>query len=62
VRPDGVIAGRLRKQMPGVLLTKIERPTRYYDSTVAWRERAIAGRLHSGRLVDDPRSRDRKRL
>jgi deaminated glutathione amidase len=30
-----------------------------YDSTVAWRERAMAGVLHSGTLVRDPRSADR---
>jgi deaminated glutathione amidase len=30
-----------------------------YDSTGAWRPRAIAGTLHSGELVSDPRSDDR---
>jgi predicted amidohydrolase len=62
VRPDGVIAGRLRKQVPGVLVTEIDSRTRYYDSTAAWRDRAVAGQLHSGRLVRDPRSADRRRL
>jgi len=57
-----VIAGRLRKQVPGLLVTKVDLSARYYDSTAAWRERAIGGQLHSGRLARDPRSTDRKIL
>ncbi len=30
-----------------------------YDSTAAWRERAMTGTLYSGTLVSDPRSDDR---
>jgi deaminated glutathione amidase len=30
-----------------------------YDSTAAWRQRALGGELHSGELVTDPRSDDR---
>jgi len=33
-----------------------------YDSTAAWRGRAMAGVLHSGTLVSDPRSEDRASL
>jgi hypothetical protein len=33
-----------------------------YDSTAAWRGRAMAGVLHSGTLVSDPRSEDRTSL
>jgi deaminated glutathione amidase len=61
VRPDGVIATRLRKQVPGVLVTEIDTRARYYDSTAAWRDRAMAGQLYSGRLVCDPRSAHRRR-
>jgi predicted amidohydrolase len=32
---------------------------RFYDSTAAWRERAMAGILHSGDLVRDASSDDR---
>lgn len=56
VRPDGVVTGRLRPDRAGVLLTTIDPAAPYYDSTAAWRGRAVAGRLHSGRLVVDPRS------
>ena len=30
-----------------------------YDSTAAWRERAMTGVLHSGEVVNDPRSSNR---
>jgi hypothetical protein len=45
-----------------VLLTTVDSGAELYDSTVAWRARALGGILHSGTLVDDPRSRDRTLL
>jgi predicted amidohydrolase len=62
VRPDGVIHGRLRRHAAGILLTAVDPRARHYDSTAAWRARAMAGQLHSGRLAKDPRSVDRRRL
>ncbi|MCA9689410.1 MAG: carbon-nitrogen hydrolase family protein [Myxococcales bacterium] len=62
VRPDGVITGQLRRNTAGALLTRVDPRARFYDSTVAWRDRAMRGVLHSGALVDDPRSADRTRL
>jgi len=59
VRPDGVMVGRLPRNRSGLLLTDIDLSTPYYDSTRAWRDRAIAGIFHSGTQVDDPRSKDR---
>lgn len=59
VRPDGVAVGRLDLEQMGLLFTDIDPEERYYDSTKAWRERAMAGKFHSGTLVDDPRSRMR---
>jgi deaminated glutathione amidase len=59
VRADGVTTGRLRRNMAGVLLSALDTTEDIYDSTVAWRQRAIAGTLHSGTLVSDPRSADR---
>ena len=32
-----------------------------YDSTAAWRDRAMTGTLHSGTVISDPRSDDRSR-
>lgn len=62
VRPDGVITGRLRRNTAGVLVSEVDVNERIYDSTAAWRERAMSGVLHSGALVRDERSENRKRL
>jgi predicted amidohydrolase len=59
VRADGVTAGRLRRNSPGVLVTTVDTGQQLYDSTAAWRDRAMAGQLHSGTLHHDPRSADR---
>lgn len=62
VRPDGVITGRLRRNIAGVLISEVDDQEEFYDSTVAWRERAMCGIYHSGKLVQDRRSTERKRL
>ena len=62
VRPDGVVTGRLRRNTAGVLISTVDPKQRLYDSTVAWRERATRGQLHSGTLVRDRRSRNRRAL
>ncbi len=62
VRPDGVITGRLRRNRPGLLVTEVDPSVPLCDSTVAWRDRSIDGVFHSGELVDDPRSRERREL
>lgn len=59
VRPDGVVTGRVRLHTAGVLISEVDTDAELYDSTVAWRDRAMAGTLHSGSLVADPRSDDR---
>jgi deaminated glutathione amidase len=59
VRADGITVGRLRRNRPGVLLTTVDTEQQLYDSTAAWRDRAMAGVLHSGRLPVDQRSADR---
>lgn len=57
VRPDGSLADRYDKRF-------CAGPTddAGYDSTRAWRRRAVEGRLHSGDLVQDPRSAERQTL
>ncbi len=62
VRPDGVIVGRLRRNVAGVLITKIDTVAEYYNSTGPWRMRAMNGQLHSGTLVKDKRSSERTSL
>jgi len=62
VRPDGVISDRLQRNRPGVLMTTIDTNAEYYDAAEAWRDRAMRGTFHSGRRVQDPRSRNRRAL
>lgn len=62
VRPDGVITGKLRKNIPGVLISKVNTKDVFYDSTIFWRDRSMNGIYHSGKLVKDKRSDNRKSL
>ena len=62
VRADGITIGKLRRNVPGVLVSAVDTGLGLYDSTGPWRERAMAGVLHSGTLVRDPRSADRTSL
>ncbi len=58
VRPDGQIVGQLRLHCPGVLITDMQIGKRYFDAAGPWRDSTINGQLHSGKLVDVPRSAD----
>jgi predicted amidohydrolase len=62
VRPDGLIAGRLRLHEPSVLVSQVDRSAGYWDASAPWRPRAMSGRLHSGETVADLRSIDRRCL
>jgi predicted amidohydrolase len=62
VRADGITAGRLRRNRPGILVTTVDTSQDLYDSTAAWRYRAMAGIFHSGSLVSDARSENRTSL
>lgn len=62
VRPDGVITGRLRRHTAGILISEVHADAQFYDSAVAWRDRAMRGILHSGTLVRDRRSDERRQL
>ncbi len=60
VRADGVITGQLDRHATGVLVSHVDTGETLYDSTKAWRQRAIEGELHSGVLVEgDPLSEKR---
>jgi deaminated glutathione amidase len=56
VRPDGVIIGALETGECGILVSEVDTEAKLYDSTVAWRDRAMNGIYHSGVLVEDARS------
>jgi len=62
VRADGVVTGRLRRNVAGVLMSTVDPDRPLYDSTRAWRDRAMRGVLHSGRTVRDARSMNRKAI
>ena len=62
VRADGVITGKLQRNLPGLLFSTVDTDRSLYDSTEPWRARAMTGVLHSGRLVDDERSLRRDRF
>jgi deaminated glutathione amidase len=62
VRPDGIITGRLRKNVTGILISTLNTNARFFDSTSAWRDRAMSGIYHSGTMVQDCRSKERNRL
>jgi predicted amidohydrolase len=59
VRADGVIMGQLERHSTDILLSTVDTDADLYDSTCAWRDRALAGILHSGSLVYDERSEKR---
>lgn len=61
VRPDGITAGRLRLNTPGVLISEVDTRAPLYDATVAWRDQAMRGIFHSGTVVRDKRSDERRR-
>ena len=62
VRPDGQIVGKLKLHRPGVLITDMTLDPNYFDAPAPWRKTAISGRLHSGRLIKDPRSTETRAL
>lgn len=59
VRADGVITGKLDRHSTDALISHIDTEVKIYDSTRTWRDRALAGNLHSGTLVEDERSANR---
>jgi predicted amidohydrolase len=56
VRPDGLITGWLQRAKPGLLINRVRVGDRLTDASAAWRARALAGVLHSGRAIRDPRT------
>ncbi len=58
VKPDGEIVGRLPRHQAGVLMTEMNLDPACFDAPAPWRSSAMNGQLHSGQVVDHPRSRD----
>ena len=49
VRADGITTGRLRRNVPGMLISAVDTGQDLYDSTAAWRERAMTGTCTAAR-------------
>ncbi len=62
VTAEGVIISRAIPHRPAVLINTIDTKEKLFDASVAWRDRCMRGIYHSGTLVRDKRSRDRKSL
>jgi predicted amidohydrolase len=62
IRPNGEIAAQLRQNRPGVMVNTVDTSLELYDASAPFREAAMRGVLHSGRLVRDPRSDARTSL
>jgi predicted amidohydrolase len=59
IQPDGIIAGSLIRNRAGIMVNTAKIGCAFYDASAAFRRDAMAGKLHSGSLVRDPRSRGR---
>ena len=59
---EGMIVSKARAHRAQVLITGIDTREKLTDSSAIWRARCMRGVLHSGKLVADARSRNRKRL
>ncbi len=59
ITPDGLIQESLPLDKPDVMVNLVDINKKYYDASAPYRLDAINGKLNSGRLVDDPRSKAR---
>ena len=61
VRADGLITGMLPRNKAGVLISTVDTKLKMFDASEHWRDRVIhQGILHSGKIIKDKRSNDRK--
>jgi hypothetical protein len=50
---------KLPANQPGILISEIDISKKYYDASGKYRMEAINGKLNSGDLIDDPKSKNR---
>ncbi len=60
VRPDGRVAAKAERNRAETIVNEIDADAKLYDASGIYRDGAMKGVLHSGRLVKDARSRDVK--
>ena len=59
ITPDGLVASELPLDQPAVMVNLVDTGKSYYDASRPFRLDCINGKLHSGEVVEDPRSKDR---
>ena len=59
ITPDGLVAAELPLDQPGVMVNLVDTGRSYYDASGPFRLDCINGKLHSGEVVEDARSKDR---
>jgi len=62
ITPDGVIAGQLRQNRAGMMMNEANGDQEFYDPMKRFRDDVLAGKLHTGEPVEDPRLDDRASL
>ena len=62
VNPEGLMMDKARSHQASVLINVINTNDKLFDASAAWRDRCMRGVHHSGTLVRDKRSRNRKSL
>lgn len=60
ITPDGLIKEELPLDRPGVMVNRVDLSKKYYDASGPYRLQSIDGVWNSGKVVDDPRSKDRQ--
>ena len=59
ITPDGLVGARLPTDEPGVMVNVVDIHKPYYDASGPFRSDAVQGKLNSGEVVADPRSKNR---
>ena len=62
ITPDGLVQNKLTENVPGILISNVDISNQYYDASEPFRNDAIDGKLNSGKIVQDPKSSDRKKI
>jgi predicted amidohydrolase len=62
IQPDGAIAASLKRNAAGMMVNIIDTSRKFYDAGVKFRQLAMKGVLHTGRLVEDARQKSHKCL
>ncbi len=59
ITPNGLVAAELPLDQPGVMVNLVDTGREFYDASRSFRLDCINGKLHSGEVVEDPKSQDR---